>query len=473
MGGSHGGGSRLARCEVSVNASRRLPRRIMTIQQATSSARTGLPRQVSLAGGHVVVLRTMKRWDRHAVTTFVRTLPSDARLVMPMDITDEVAADEWIAALESGRAFNVLACEGDQLIGYAGLRRGTTAWTQHLGEFSLLVRSGWPTIELGQHLCRELVRVALDLGLRKIVTQIRSDDEDARVIFSDAGFRPEALLVDQVIDEDARTYDLLIMSCARDQFIAIMMREMPVIAAAEKEAEPRGAAPAVVLLLAARASAPIGAARGDVDVAEPAAAAAVEAPMMVPADTRPSAEPPSGALEAAEPPAVVSVVVSPRRPARAAPTRRGYYLVAAVLGVTLVLALGAAYWSSRSTGAAPVRVLGASARPPATIARGPAFEASHRGSGGVFLPVVPPALRVRVVVEPGAVRAWFWCIESSFGLPLEEHACGNAATAERQPDGLVTQATVHIDPAWPADAMYFVQMFCESPCVWDVQVASE
>jgi hypothetical protein len=37
----------------------------------------------------------------------------------------------------------------------------------------------------------------------------------------------------------------------------------------------------------------------------------------------------------------------------------------------------------------------------------------------------------------------------------------------------MTQALIQIDPSWPADALYFVQMYCEGSCVWHVRVASE
>ena len=444
MGGSNGGGSRLARCEVSINASRRLPRRIMTIQQATSSARMGLPRQVSLAGGKVVVLRTMERWDRHEVTTFVRALPPDALLVMPMDITDEVAADEWIAALESGRAFSVLACEGDRLVGYAGLRRGAAPWTQHLGEFSLLVLSGWPTIELGQHLCRELVGVALDLGLRKIVTQMRSDDEDARVIFADIGFRPEALLVDQVIDEHARTYDLLIMSCTLAGYSQPTPVHAAVIDGEEESTVPdlrdqQGLPPSEPTRVPAFAASLVGAPTATW-VAEPEVLA--EAPVPAP----------------------------PGRPRRA---RRGY-VVAAAFGAVALLALGAVYLTTSQGPSRQSLVLGATA--PLAVSntaslQSTTFMSTHEGSGAVFLPVARPAVAVRVGVDPGVIGTWFWCIESSFGMPLADHYCATAGVPEPGTGEFVAQTVLHVDPTWPSDALYFIQMYCEGACVWHVDAA--
>ena len=440
MGGSNGGGSRLPRCEASGNPSRRLPRKIMTIQQATSSARTGLPRQVSLAGGKVVVLRTMERWDRHEVTAFVRALPPGARLVMPMDVTDDAAADEWIAALASGHGFNVLACEEGRLVAYAGLRRGTTAWTQHLGEFSLLVLSGWPTVELGQLLCRELVRVALDLDLRKIVTQIRPDDADARTIFADIGFRPEALLVDQVIDEHARTHDLLIMSCVLQGY----SQPAPVHAAVV-EGEGESAVPD---------------ARDRSGVPPPK-------PTLVPAFTANLAGAPTATM--IPEPAVLAEAPAPAPPGRPWRARRGY-VVAAAFGAVALLALGAVYLTTSYGRSRQSLVLGATA--PLTVStatplQSTTFESIHEGSGAVFLPAAP-AMAVRVGVDRGVVGTWFWCIESSFGMPLADHYCATAGVSAPGTGELVAQTMLHVDPAWPSDALYFIQMYCEGACVWHV-----
>jgi hypothetical protein len=79
---------------------------------------------------------------------------------------------------------------------------------------------------------------------------------------------------------------------------------------------------------------------------------------------------------------------------------------------------------------------------------------------------------LQVSLDAGTVTGtWFWCFESSFGLSWEEHYCGSAAgVLNAQAGSLVTEGVVRIDPAWPADAVYYIQMYCESACTWQTEV---
>jgi hypothetical protein len=159
------------------------------------------------------------------------------------------------------------------------------------------------------------------------------------------------------------------------------------------------------------------------------------------------------------------------RHARLTPIRRAY-LIAAMVGAILVLAFVGIYVASRNASPKKLEVLGASARPPvpATFGPGPTFELTHVGSGGVFLAVVRPHATVRVSIDGDVVGTWFWCFESSFGIPLAEHFCAGASNSEPGQGELVSQGVIRIDPSWPADAMYFVQMYCERSCTWHAQV---
>ena len=90
-----------------------------------------------------------------------------------------------------------------------------------------------------------------------------------------------------------------------------------------------------------------------------------------------------------------------------------------------MLVFAGLYMTSGRAGSRDVQLLGASARPPAALTHIPTrtFESTHTGSGGVFLPTAQPAIAAQVSVDPGVAGPWFWCFESSFGLPLAEHYC--------------------------------------------------
>lgn len=69
-----------------------------------------------------VVLRPMQRADREALRALARDLPAHDLLFLPDDITELAAVDAWVAQIEDGARFTVLAFSGDELVGYSTRR---------------------------------------------------------------------------------------------------------------------------------------------------------------------------------------------------------------------------------------------------------------------------------------------------------------------------------------------------------------
>ncbi len=425
---------------------------------ATTDPATGHPtrvtaRQVTLPDGRLIELRAMSGDDRVPMIAFARALPPSTRLVLKADVRDPAAIDAWISSIESGSTLTTVTYAGNRLVGYASLVRGAAPWTSDMGEISIVVASDCPTIELGQSLAREIAAAPRNIGLRKIVAALTADQADARTIFADLGLSPVALLADQVIDEQDRPHDVLIMSCRVDALVA---SPPDLLALAGGDAET--------------------AATQEEDPTAPAATAARPAePVQVAASAWDAIDAPSSAISADESTDSASPVLLPRRPGRRAPTRRAYLAVAASAAV-LMLALGTYYFFARtSAGTRESHVLGESVQPPEPIrsSNPPPFESTRAGSGGVFLPLARQSSTVQVSVDPGTVGTWFWCLESSVGIPLAAHDCGSSGNSTPPTGELTAQGVIHIDPSLPADALYFVQMYCEGPCVWHVKVASQ
>lgn len=90
------------------------------------------------------------------------------------------------------------------------------------------------------------------------------------------------------------------------------------------------------------------------------------------------------------------------------------------------------------------------------------------GSGLMPVNVAAGDLTLRVTVTSNAVP-WFWCLESSRGLPPEEHVCGNSGLVAASPgEPAVTTGVVHLDSASVRDASFFVRMYCQDSCAWHV-----
>ena len=65
---------------------------------------------------------------------------------------------------------------------------------------------------LGGILANEILIVAQEAGLKKIVAQMPRDQAGARSVFRKLGFDLESMLADWVIDTAGTTHDLVIMA---------------------------------------------------------------------------------------------------------------------------------------------------------------------------------------------------------------------------------------------------------------------
>ena len=61
-------------------------------------------------------------------------------------------------------------------------------------------------------LIQECFIQALELGLKKLVAQMTTNQTGAIAVFEDLGFHPEALLRQHVADRDGVTHDLALLS---------------------------------------------------------------------------------------------------------------------------------------------------------------------------------------------------------------------------------------------------------------------
>jgi RimJ/RimL family protein N-acetyltransferase len=100
--------------------------------------------------------------------------------------------------------------------------RGELSWSPHVAELRVLVSEAMRGKGLGRLLTQEAFAIALGLGIEKIVAQMTVDQKGAIAVFEGMGFRPEALLRDQVKDRDGRKHDLLILAHEVAKFQAQM-----------------------------------------------------------------------------------------------------------------------------------------------------------------------------------------------------------------------------------------------------------
>jgi L-amino acid N-acyltransferase YncA len=168
------------------------------------------------------ILRLMTPADRDSMLAFAQALPFHDLLFLRRDITRPEVVDLWLDDIRRERITTVLAEHEGALVGYATVDRGDVSWSPHVAELRVMVASSMRRRGLGRVLTLEAFRIALDLGVEKMVAQMTADQEAASAVFETLGFRTEALLRDHVKDREGRKLDLLIMAHDVARFLAQM-----------------------------------------------------------------------------------------------------------------------------------------------------------------------------------------------------------------------------------------------------------
>ncbi len=164
------------------------------------------------AGNKDVTLRLMTATDKAGILAFARALPEHDLLFLRRDITEESAVDGWVQEMKSGEIVTILAEYQGAIVGYATIHRSLLRWTAHVAELRVMVAESMRGGGLGRVLTQEAFANALAGGIEKMVAQMTLDQKGAIATFEGLGFRPEALLRDQVKDRQGNKHDLLVLS---------------------------------------------------------------------------------------------------------------------------------------------------------------------------------------------------------------------------------------------------------------------
>ena len=169
------------------------------------------PRRVDCGGSPVEIAR-MSAADRDALVAFVATLAPHDLLFLPRDIGHPKVVDAWRRALDTGELASLVARDGAAMVGCTAIFSDDLSWSSHVGELRVLVSPAWRGKGLGRVLIQECFAQALELGLKKLVARMTTDQRAAIALFEELGFRAEALLGGHVADRSGTLHDLVLLS---------------------------------------------------------------------------------------------------------------------------------------------------------------------------------------------------------------------------------------------------------------------
>lgn len=164
-----------------------------------------------LKNGTQVILRPMVNTDRMAVGEFFAKLTPSVLQYVRHDVTDPNVLDKWFQELNYEKVFPLLAFDGNRVVGNATLHRVGYGWRKHLGTVRIVVDPDFHEKGLGTLMINELVDLAHEFGLEKLMVEFPLKALGALSMFKKAGFSPRAVIEGLMKDRHGQNLDVVIM----------------------------------------------------------------------------------------------------------------------------------------------------------------------------------------------------------------------------------------------------------------------
>jgi L-amino acid N-acyltransferase YncA len=166
-----------------------------------------------LKDGTRVTLRPMVKEDRDKMLDFFRRLDEKDKLFLRSDVRDQSVIDHWVSTIDYQKVFPLLAEVDGRIVGDATLHMRKVGWKRHLGNVRVVVAKDFQGRGLGTLLINELVELAGEFGLEKLIAEIHLQAQAALKVFKHAGFTTKAVFEDLVKDPEGKNSDLVVMVC--------------------------------------------------------------------------------------------------------------------------------------------------------------------------------------------------------------------------------------------------------------------
>lgn len=165
----------------------------------------------ALRDGRVVTIRPLDELDRRALLAFGRALPQGDLQYLEHDLTSPEMIARLINARFAENWRQIVAVAGDQIIGYAALRR-LPGWSCHVANINLIVSAGWRRYGLGSALAQSLLEAAHELQIDKLTVEMLETQRASRAIFERLGFHIEGQLSGHACDRQGQRHTLIVMA---------------------------------------------------------------------------------------------------------------------------------------------------------------------------------------------------------------------------------------------------------------------
>jgi RimJ/RimL family protein N-acetyltransferase len=166
-----------------------------------------------LKDGSRVSLRSMTTEDRDKLIDFFKRVDEKDLMFLRSDVRDPAVIDDWVRNIDYRKVFPLLAEVDGEIAGDATLHMRKMGWKRHLGNVRVVVAKEYQNKGLATLLINEIVDLAAEFGLEKLVAEIHLQAPAALAVFKKAGFSAKAVFEDLVKDQAGQKGDLVVMVC--------------------------------------------------------------------------------------------------------------------------------------------------------------------------------------------------------------------------------------------------------------------
>ncbi|MBI4339102.1 MAG: GNAT family N-acetyltransferase [Chloroflexi bacterium] len=170
------------------------------------------PKAVVLMEDTRIHLRPLAAGDKLRLLRFFGRVSETDRYYLKENVTAPEVIQNWTADIDFERAIPIVAVAREEIVGDATLHRSRASVRRHIGEVRVVVDPAYREVGLGRRLIREMVDIAVELRLHKVVFELVEKREDAAIRAAQSlGFRRVASLHQWVRDIWGNYEDLVIM----------------------------------------------------------------------------------------------------------------------------------------------------------------------------------------------------------------------------------------------------------------------
>jgi len=166
---------------------------------------------VSLKDGTKILLRPMVAEDMDALHEFFKAVPKDELRYLREDVSSTSVVSGWADTLDYKRVLPILALKDDKIIGDATLHRREFGWKWHVGMVRVFVHQDFRRVGLGHQMVEEIVVLARELGLEKLIAELPDISTPAINAFRKTGFGRAAVIPNLVKDRENRPVDVVVV----------------------------------------------------------------------------------------------------------------------------------------------------------------------------------------------------------------------------------------------------------------------